>query len=136
MTITTSPKRRRLADDVADPFPPKKSVLIDVTDLAGIDGEMLRVELRRTRDPAARGGSVPPADKLVDKSNVVGLIKETDVPAEGRPFQLAYHNWNGLIDFGTLSTGEPVRDVVYDDGCYYFVTNEGQWRLKVLDAGN
>ena len=111
-----------------------ESIVIDMTEHAGIENRALRVELRRTRDPAT--GIVSTSKKLLDSNFIVGLIKPEDLPVEGKSFRMPYHSFNALADFGSVDTQTPVTSLVIDDDCYYFRTEEGQWRLKILDAGN
>ncbi len=135
MTITDHEKKWP-PDEVEEPFGEEEGIVVDMTGHAEISDEAIRVELRRTRDPTAAHGKVPPGKRLVDKSRVVGLINEESLPKEGETFKMPYHSWNDMTDFGSISSGEPVRELFYEDNCYYFITSEGQWRLKVLDAGN
>lgn len=111
-----------------------KSIIIDMTDHADIEGKAVRVELRRTRDPAT--GTTTPSKKLLDGNYIIGLISADDLPEEGKNFRMPYHNFNSLADFGSVDSQEPISELLFEEGCYYFNTGEGQWRLKVLDAGN
>lgn len=111
-------------------------VMVDMTEHTDIAGHPVRVELRRTRDPATALKGVSPSKKLIDSSYIIGIIDRDTLPREGEPFKMAYHNWNDVTDFGNVHSKEPIRDLVEEDGCYYFTTSEGQWRLKVLDVGN
>lgn len=110
------------------------SLVIDMTAHADIEGEAVRVEFRRTRDPAT--GPVAPSKKLLDSNYLIGLIKKEDLPQEGKSFKMPYHNFNSLADFGSIDSQSPVTELVVEEDCYYFNTNEGQWRVKVLDSGN
>jgi hypothetical protein len=121
--------------EVVSPFEDERGkVLIDMSKHAGIAGKALRVELRRTRDPAM--GAVPPGSRIVDPHCVVGLISPKALPAEGEHFLMAYHSLSGITDFGNIDSHEPISNVVIEDSCYYFETSEGSWRLKILNVGN
>jgi len=136
MTITEYKKSWSL-DDIEEPFEEEeKNIVVDMTDHTEITDQALRVEFRRTRNPAAASGKVTPEKRLLDKSKVIGLINKEALPREGETFIMPYHSWNNLSDFGSINSVEPVQDLFHEGDCYYFITSEGQWRLKVLDAGN
>ncbi len=110
--------------------------LVDMTSHADISGDALRVELRRTRDPATANNRASPSSRIMDSNFIVGLISPEQLPQEGKNFQIAYHSWNGKSDFGFVDSFEPITNLIQEDNCYYFETSEGQWRLKILSAGN
>jgi hypothetical protein len=121
--------------------PPKKDstlknfpIFVDMSSHAQINGKALRVELRRVRDPAI--GKVAAPKRLVDENCIIGLISPEDLPKEGKEFRMPYHSYNNFIDYGSIKSNEPVTDVLENEGNYYFSTSEGDWRLKILDAGN
>lgn len=123
--------------DLESPFDEveeESSIVIDMTGHTDIDGDAIRVEFRRTRDPAT--GPVAPSKKLLDANYLIGLIRREDLPQEGRSFRMPYHNFNSLADFGSIDSQSPVFGLVVEENCYYFSTTEGQWRVKILDAGN
>ena len=123
-----------LLESPFDDLEEEDSLVIDMTNHADIEGVAIRVELRRTRDPAT--GAVSPAKKLLDSNYIIGLIRPEDLPREGQHFRMPYHNFNSLADYGSVDSQEPISGLTVEDDCYYFSTTEGQWRLKVLDAGN
>lgn len=112
------------------------SFVVDMTDTTNIRTGALRVELRRTREPAASIHKVPHSQRLPDENCIIGIIDEEDLPQEGEMFSMPFHMYNSYSDFGNVNTKEPVTDLYYEEGCYYFTTSEGQWRLKILDCGN
>lgn len=120
---------------VKSPFKDERlNVLIDRSEHANIKGKALRVELRRTRDPAI--GTVDPDKRIVDDNFVVGLIEDSELPCEGVNFKMAYHSLSGISDFGIIDSQEPIINLVVDTPNYYFETDEGFWRLKILNIGN
>lgn len=139
--MTTTPTTKNNPDENLDLFDvdfgielDTDDVLIDMTQHTRIDGVPLRVELRKARDPAT--GPLKPSRRIIDSNYVIGLIGIADLPKEGQEFTISYHSWNGLSDFGTLGTREPITQVSKIGDCYHFTTSEGQWRLKILDVGN
>lgn len=126
---------KKIPDEVESPFKEKKNlILIDMTKHTGISGRALRVELRRIRNPAT--GPVKPEKKIVDHHHVIGLISREALPTEGVNFKMAYHRLSGIPDFGNIDSREPVSNVSSTEGCFYFETSEGHWRLKILNIGN
>lgn len=121
--------------NVESPFEDERlDVLVDMSKHADIDGVALRVELRRTRDPAV--GPVDALLRIVDPNFVVGLISPDALPMEGLHFEMAYHSLSGIADFGRIDSHEPISNLVIDTPDYHFETSEGFWRLKILNAGN
>lgn len=130
-------KKTLLSDHITEvetPLVEEDSLLVDKTEHSGIVGDVLRVELRRTRDPTT--GTTAHTQRIVDRNYIIGLIGPDDLPEEGRAFKMAYHLFNNQADFGNVDSSELITDVLYEEGCYYFTTSEGDWRLKVLDVGN
>lgn len=107
----------------------------DLSEMITLDGEPLRVELRRVQDPAT--GIVEDYErKVLGDDKLVGIIGENQLPKEGNNFRMSYHKFNGMQDFGTVESGEPVSKVQMNDSYFYFHTVEGDWRLEILDKGN
>lgn len=134
----TLTKKNTLPQGEADnPFTEKLDFPIfdDLSEMITLDGEPLRVELRRVQDPAT--GIVEDYErKVLGDDKLVGIIGENQLPKEGNNFRMSYHKFNGMQDFGTVESGEPVSKVQMNDSYFYFHTVEGDWRLEILDKGN
>lgn len=124
----------RVEEPFVEPDGEEDSIFIDMTDHASVTGKALRVELRRTRDPAT--GRPSYKRKLVDPNYIIGLISPEDLPQEGKEFMIPYHSLNGLADFGRVNSREPIFNLVEYEDCFFFTTSEGEWRLKIIDEGN
>jgi len=118
-----------LIDDYYD------EVVIDISDNITIEGEPIRVELRKMKPPLHKGGALEESN-----SYLVGIIDNKDLPKEGEEFVLSYHYFNDLFDLGRVCSQEPIYNVEHHAStagdCYYFTTSEGNWRVKLLDRGN
>jgi hypothetical protein len=132
--------------EVESPFDEEpNSTLIDMvkhTGLGDLVGPVLRVELRRVREPVMVDPT--PQTMTVEESFVVGLIPESELPQLGQRFKMSYHalstnsgyGHGPIIDFGQIDTKVPIENLVVADKEYFFETSEGLWRLKVLDTGS
>ena len=127
---------QRELEELDDPFFEENisSILVDMSDHFETGGDVVRVELCRTRDPAS--GPVEPSKKLFGPTYIIGLIDPSDLPQEGKDFRMPYYAMNSLADFGSVDSREPIKDLIVEGDSYYFTTSEGQWRLRVLDSGN
>ena len=136
---TNSPKKDLESyEEIANPFEEEEdeTIIVDMTDHAKIEDKAVRVELRRTRDPATSEKRAPISLRILDPSNLVGLLNPYDLPEEGKHFNLPYHSCNNLSIFGTLLSEEPIQHLIKEENCFFFETSEVQWRLKILDTGN
>ncbi len=109
-----------MVSDMSDRFPDGVSVV--------------RAELRRVHDPAT--GPVPPIKRVVEDAYVIGFVLEEDLPEDGEVFHFYYHNYDGVLKFGHLSSFHPVHDVVKDGDNIFFSNTGANWRLTVLNVGN
>ena len=124
-------------EEISNPFEEEdETIIVDMTEHANIEDKAVRVELRRTRDPATSTKRAPALLRIIDPSSLVGLLNPHDLPEEGKHFNLPYHSCNSLSIFGVLLSQEPIQNLTREEDCFFFETSEGQWRLKILDAGN
>jgi hypothetical protein len=110
----------------------KRTILIDVSKMISPKGKPLRVELRR----ALTAQSVSKENPQVGDEYMLGLIDKETLPKVGKEFFFNYYKINNWPDFGKLRSDGPVKTLKEADGCFYFTTRDGDWRLKVLDSGN
>lgn len=109
-------------------------LFVDMSTHLGTTGDVIRVELRKCRHPAA--GKIRPERGIPEESYLIGLIPPEAVPQEGEEFALRYYNYNGQLDYGLVVTSSPAKNVLQVDNCFYFATSEGDWRLKLLGPGD
>lgn len=110
-----------------------KIVIEDISSNYDIEGEPVRVEMRRTHDPL--GEKVPPGRRIVESNYLIGLVDSTNLPQEGKPFNMTHHTYNGKVDFSSVTTSGPIRDLTIEGEFYYFSTDEGDWRVEIV-SGN
>lgn len=110
------------------------SLFTDQSKHANIKGDAVRVELRKTKNPAV--GKITYNNKLVDPNFIVGLLSKDDMPQEGKEFKMSYHSINNVNNFGSINSREPVHSVFKLDDYFFFATSEGEWRLEILNVGN
>lgn len=141
-------KSKNYIPEIESPFRLEKSLsaaVIDMTKHTGLlepKEEVLRVELRKVRDAIAY--DVPLVDRIVEDSFVIGLIERTSLPKEGHRFSMPYHKLSSglgygssiFIDFGHIDTKTDTYNVLVQENLYFFETNEGVWRLKILHPDN
>lgn len=118
------------ADREEKPFP----LVSDMSDRFPDDTDVLRVELRRVHNPAS--GPVSHNKRVIEDAYVIGFMPESDLPEEGEVFQMHYHNYDGVLKFGHLSSFEKIFDVVQDGDNYFFSNTDANWRLSILTVGN
>ncbi len=109
-------------------------MIMDMSTRYPDDPDVLRVELRPCRLTAFE--ETDPARRGVDERYVIGLLPMSELPQEGEPFEIFYHNFMGFQSFGTVHSIEPIHGVTRVDDYYFFTAGDVNWRLKILDQGN
>ncbi len=106
----------------------------DMSDRFPDNTPVTRVELRRVHNPTT--GEVEPSKRVVEDAYVIGFIPDGDLPENGEVFHLYYHNYDGTLKFGHLSSFQPIYNVERHGEYIYFSNTGANWRLAILNIGN
>jgi len=113
---------------------PTTKMVMDMSSRYPDDPDVLRVELRPCRITALE--ETDPDRRGVEERYVIGLLPTSELPQEGEPFEIFYHNFMGFQSFGTVESIEPIHTVTRVDDYFFFTAGDVNWRLKILDQGN